>query len=53
MRSYKKNDFPVSAAVVTIGNCPGADVDKFKKFKLTAVAVEKVKAPLIAECYAA
>ena len=35
-----------------IGNCSGAEVDKFKKFKLTAVAADKVKAPLIAECYA-
>jgi flavin reductase (DIM6/NTAB) family NADH-FMN oxidoreductase RutF len=38
--------------VAGIGNCSGADVDKFKKFKLTAVAADKVKAPLIAECYA-
>jgi len=38
--------------VVGIGNCSGAEVDKFKKFKLTAVAAELVKAPLIAECYA-
>jgi flavin reductase (DIM6/NTAB) family NADH-FMN oxidoreductase RutF len=35
-----------------IGNCSGAQVDKFKKFKLTAVEAVEVKAPLIAECYA-
>jgi flavin reductase (DIM6/NTAB) family NADH-FMN oxidoreductase RutF len=38
--------------VVGIGNCSGANVDKFKKFKLTAVEAAAVKAPLIAECYA-
>jgi len=38
--------------VVGIGNCSGSQVDKFKKFKLTTVAGDKVKAPLIAECYA-
>jgi flavin reductase (DIM6/NTAB) family NADH-FMN oxidoreductase RutF len=38
--------------VVGIGNCSGAQVDKFKKFKFTAVAADKVEAPLIAECYA-
>lgn len=37
--------------VVGIGNCSGADVDKFKKFKLTPVAAKKVKAPLVAECF--
>jgi flavin reductase (DIM6/NTAB) family NADH-FMN oxidoreductase RutF len=42
----------LATTVVKIGNCSGADVDKFKKFKLTAVAAEKVEAPLIAQCYA-
>jgi flavin reductase (DIM6/NTAB) family NADH-FMN oxidoreductase RutF len=42
----------LATKVAGIGNCSGAEVDKFKKFKLTAVAAEKVKAPLIAECYA-
>jgi flavin reductase (DIM6/NTAB) family NADH-FMN oxidoreductase RutF len=37
---------------IGIGNSTGAEVDKFKKFKLTAVEGEKVKAPLIKECYA-
>jgi flavin reductase (DIM6/NTAB) family NADH-FMN oxidoreductase RutF len=38
--------------VVGIGNCSGAEVDKFEKFKLTAVPAERVKAPMIKECYA-
>jgi flavin reductase (DIM6/NTAB) family NADH-FMN oxidoreductase RutF len=42
----------LAATVAKIGNCSGADVDKFKKFKLTAVDAEQVQAPLIAECYA-
>ena len=36
--------------VVQIGNCSGEDTDKFKKFGLTALPAEKVKAPLIKEC---
>lgn len=38
--------------VVGIGNCTGAEEDKFEKFGLTAAAGKKVKAPLIRECYA-
>jgi flavin reductase (DIM6/NTAB) family NADH-FMN oxidoreductase RutF len=38
--------------VVGIGNSTGAEVDKFARFRLTPVAAEKVKAPLIKECYA-
>ena len=38
--------------VVGIGNCSGADTDKFAKFDLTAEAADKVGAPLIRECYA-
>ena len=38
--------------VVGIGNCSGADVDKFGRFGLTAVAGEKVGAPLVGECFA-
>jgi len=38
--------------VVGIGNCSGADVDKFDKFGLTAQPSHKVKAPLITECHA-
>lgn len=42
----------IAKTVVKIGNCSGRDIDKFKEFKLTAVPGEKVKAPLIKECYA-
>ncbi len=38
--------------VVGIGNCHGADVDKFQRFGLTPKRAAKVAAPLIAECYA-
>jgi flavin reductase (DIM6/NTAB) family NADH-FMN oxidoreductase RutF len=38
--------------VVGIGNSSGRDTDKFAKFQLTAAPAMKVKAPLIAECYA-
>jgi flavin reductase (DIM6/NTAB) family NADH-FMN oxidoreductase RutF len=37
---------------VQIGSCSGAEIDKFKKFKLTALEASSVKAPLIKECYA-
>jgi flavin reductase (DIM6/NTAB) family NADH-FMN oxidoreductase RutF len=38
--------------VIGIGNCSGADQDKFSLFGLTAAPAEEVAAPLIAECYA-
>lgn len=38
--------------VVGIGNCSGAEVDKFARFKLTVAKADKVKAPLIQECFA-
>ena len=38
--------------VVGVGNCSGSKVDKFKKFKLTAMPASQVAAPLIAECFA-
>ena len=38
--------------VVGIGNCSGAEVDKFERFGLTAVPGTHVDAPLIRECYA-
>jgi len=38
--------------VVGIGNCSGAEVDKFARFRLTAQPAIHVKAPLIAECFA-
>jgi flavin reductase (DIM6/NTAB) family NADH-FMN oxidoreductase RutF len=38
--------------VIGVGNCSGADTDKFALFGLTATPAEEVAAPLIAECYA-
>jgi flavin reductase (DIM6/NTAB) family NADH-FMN oxidoreductase RutF len=38
--------------VVGIGNCHGAEANKFERFGLTAQRAAKVKAPLIAECCA-
>lgn len=42
----------MAKTVVDIGNTTGAEIDKFKKFKLTPVKAAKVKAPLIGECFA-
>lgn len=39
-------------AVVGIGNCSGAEVDKFREFGLTALPAQHVGAPLIGECHA-
>jgi len=39
-------------AVVGIGNCSGAEVDKFARFGLTQEDAALVKAPLIRECHA-
>ena len=44
--------YDLAKQVVGIGNCSGADVDKFAKFKLTRVEADQVEAPLIKECYA-
>lgn len=38
--------------VVAIGNCSGAEVDKFAAFGLTPAAASEVDAPLIKEAYA-
>ena len=38
--------------VVDIGNCSGAEVDKFEKFLLTPKLARHVKAPLIEQCMA-
>ena len=38
--------------VVEIGNCSGADLDKFDAFGLTPLPAEVVRPPLIAECLA-
>lgn len=37
---------------VDIGNCSGADMDKFKEFNLNSLPAEEVKAPLIEQCLA-
>lgn len=37
---------------VQVGDCSGAEVDKFQKFGLTPLPAAGVKAPLIAECLA-
>lgn len=42
----------LAEAVVGIGNCSGASVDKFTRFGLTAAPAAAVKAPLIGECHA-
>jgi Flavin reductase like domain len=44
--------YDLAKQVVGIGNCSGADVDKFEKFKLTRVKGDQIDAPLIKECYA-
>ncbi len=38
--------------VVKVGNTSGRDIDKFAKFGLTPLPAERVKPPLIAECFA-
>jgi flavin reductase (DIM6/NTAB) family NADH-FMN oxidoreductase RutF len=38
--------------VVKIGNCSGADIDKFRVFRLTPKPAAKVAPPLIDECIA-
>lgn len=38
--------------VVGCGNTSGRNIDKFKKFQLTAESASRVKAPLIDECFA-
>jgi flavin reductase (DIM6/NTAB) family NADH-FMN oxidoreductase RutF len=42
----------LAKTVVGVGNCSGATVDKFKKFKLTPLPASEVNVPLIAECFA-
>lgn len=44
--------FEMLNTVVKVGNSTGAEVNKFEKFKLTKLKAEKVKAPLIGECFA-
>jgi flavin reductase (DIM6/NTAB) family NADH-FMN oxidoreductase RutF len=42
----------LAETVVACGNTSGRSVDKFKAFGLTPVPAARIKAPLIAECYA-
>lgn len=42
----------IAKKVVGIGNCTGAKVNKFEKFKLTATPASSVSVPLISECFA-
>lgn len=42
----------LAAKAVSCGNTSGRTVDKFKKSRLTPMPASRVKAPLIAECYA-
>ena len=42
----------MAKTVVDIGNSTGAEMNKFEAFGLTAAKAAKVKAPLIAECFA-
>ena len=42
----------IAGKVVRCGNTSGRDVDKFARFGLTALPALRVKAPLVAECYA-
>ncbi|EHL95327.1 flavin reductase-like protein [Acetobacteraceae bacterium AT-5844] len=41
----------MAETVTRIGNCSGAEVDKFAEFGLTAEEAEQVSAPLIGECH--
>lgn len=38
--------------MVAVGNCSGRTVDKFKKCGLTPLKAQRVRAPLVAECFA-
>ena len=40
----------IAQKVISIGDCSGAKVNKFKNFGLTPLPAATVKAPLIAEC---
>jgi len=42
----------LAATVVDVGNCSGADVDKFAQFELTPLPARGVGAPLVGECLA-
>jgi flavin reductase (DIM6/NTAB) family NADH-FMN oxidoreductase RutF len=42
----------MAKTVIGIGNCSGANTDKFDTFGLTPRKASKVAAPIIEECYA-
>lgn len=42
----------IAATTVRVGNTSGRTINKFETFPLTPLPASKVKAPLIAECYA-
>ena len=42
----------LAGTIVGVGNCSGATVDKFKKFKLTPQPASQVNVPMINECFA-
>jgi flavin reductase (DIM6/NTAB) family NADH-FMN oxidoreductase RutF len=42
----------LAATVVNVGNCSGENVDKFKRFGLTAAPAKRVAPPLVAQCFA-
>jgi flavin reductase (DIM6/NTAB) family NADH-FMN oxidoreductase RutF len=42
----------LAAKVVKVGNSSGRDIDKFARFGLTPLEAARVKAPLVAECFA-
>ena len=42
----------IARKVVACGNVSGAKVDKFARFGLTPLPAARVRAPLVAECYA-
>ena len=44
-------DVAMARSVVGIGNCSGADVDKFERFGLTALPAKIVAPPLLGECF--
>ncbi|MGK8470462.1 flavin reductase family protein [Stutzerimonas stutzeri] len=43
---------PLLDTVVKIGNCSGAEVDKFEAFGLATAKAERVAAPLLEQCHA-
>lgn len=42
----------LASQVVDVGNCSGADIDKFAAFGLTPRPARRVEAPWVAECFA-